>query len=204
MKANTLPLHRKLTHLEAQILRAFSNQFDEFWSNFQELQKSGLDMSISLRMERGRVYGNNLSISRHRIKGFLADYRLFHHQNPQQAWIAKVVEILESACPEPALIAVLTRNLDDWASPNVPIAGWHNTFSVSDIIETLFNTRIFHLDERPRYSDKTKQDLALAFDDNAIWWSALLVAYNRLLCVRNINWIAEPLTRGQEAVQIPA
>lgn len=204
MKTILLSLHRKPTSSEIETLRAFSTQFDEFWSNFQELLKSGLDMSISLRMEGGRVYGNEPSISRHRIKGYLADYRLFHHQDAKQSWIAKIADILASACPEPALLDVLKRNLDSWVSPTIPTVGWHNTFSVSDIIETLFNTRIFHLDEKPRYSDKTRDDLALAFDDNAAWWGALLVAYNRMLCLRNINWIAEPLLRGQEAVQVPA
>lgn len=83
------------------------------------------------------------------------------------------------------------------------MAGWHNDFTVADILETTFNTRIFHIDDRPRYSDKTKEALALAFDENAVWWGVLLIAYNRMLCIRNINWIIGPILNGQSAVQIP-
>lgn len=203
MNARVIPLHRQLQDAELADLRLFSDQFEEFWSNYQDLRDSGLDLQISLSAENGRVSANAMNLSRHRVKGFLADYRLFHDRSSERISFTKIVRLLHEACPDPELAEIIERNQKEWHSPLIPMAGWHNDFTVADILETTFNTRIFHIDDRPRYSDKTKEALALAFDENAVWWGVLLIAYNRMLCIRNINWIIGPILNGQSAVQIP-
>ena len=187
---------------DMQSMQSFSAKFHELEANFQEMVGDLGYLQASLRVVKGKIYANPTPVSRHRIKGLLVDYRLFHHPDPKKTELLKISGIISRLCAHSFVLDELNRQSDAWKTPQIPMTGWHNEFSVSDVIETAFNTKIFHSDDLPRFSDKNKDALLSSFDQNALYWGLMLIVMARLNCLGAVNWMIAPILRGQNALQM--
>lgn len=204
MQEKLVSLSSPPSEVESETIRLFSKHFDEFWANFEELRRTGLPSSFSLERKREGFVDltSSLSFSRHRAKGFLLDYRKFHLQDERISFF-RVCKLLKKHCRSPEFTAVVDRCRENWSKPNIPTLGWHNTITTHDLVESLFNEELFHSGKGQSVLH-SMNDIRDALSEDAIVFSAYFVAYQRLLILRNLNWLTEPFRTGGNAFRIPA
>jgi|GEM_PF-6340808 len=77
----------------------------------------------------------------------------------------------------------------------------HN-LTIVDVVEVLFNEKLFHAGS-PQRSDVSYNDVLQSLSIDALWKAAFLVVYERLLIIRNLNWVIAPVLEGESYLRLP-
>jgi hypothetical protein len=141
----------------------------------------------------------DLHISRFRLKGLLTDYRKFHLQSESTSFAA-ICNIVGRRCLDPRVRNCLDRCREAWKKPSTPAIGWHNGFSVDEVMDAYFNDSVFHVASSRK---KRLEEIQAKLTDRAILFAAYHSAWSRLLQIRNVVWIVRPAIQGQSAVRVP-
>lgn len=200
---NTVALSQQFTDVEIHRLRSFRSRFQELWANFDDLRKSGVNLSGDFHLERSGVVRSDidLGVSRFRIKGFLVDYRHFHGQEEPSNFLS-VLKVVQRRCRDQSMIDLLAKNRDDWINAGA-LSGWHNDFTLDEVVDALFKEEVFHTKPRGKRVRVRLDDVAEKMSSSAMWYEITYMAYSRMLAVRNLNWILEPIFSGRDELRLP-
>ncbi|MDF1669107.1 MAG: hypothetical protein P1U83_05785 [Roseovarius sp.] len=182
----------------------FSSQFFEFWSNYEELltHLGGVRVSLHFELQNDNTMtGSGFDVSRHRLKGLYLDYRKFHSQNEPICFLQFCNSLKRTFREECA-----QQELDDlkqqWISPEVPVVGWHNDFTVADVIESYFNEELFHVGTNSKTSVSIRE-IRKQWGPQVLDAVTSQIVLSRLLLIRNLNWMVEPILIGDSKLRIP-
>lgn len=195
-------LSRELLDSELTEFRRFSELFSELWKNFEDLRNCGFEFGGSFRLEAEGLNSDQLEVSRFRIKAFLVDYRHFHNPNGKNAFFYNVCNLLCDVTNDKIVESMIANQISNWDGQHNSILGWHNDFVVYDFMEVLLNERVFHSGRKGNYTDRLLIELEAKFGESAIWRLAALIVYDRMLCVRNVNWMIGPVLEGRSEVRV--
>lgn len=182
---------------DSEKLELFLVLSHELLSNFEDLGMNR-SLSISLRREGKMILAKKPAFSRHRFKGLLSDYRLFHNFDKGRSLFYQSASCLRRAGVDANEI---DKVIAQWESVRIPIAGWGNNYTPSDVLESALNTRFFHYDAKPRYSDISKLELLELFDDNALIWGLFLLVKDRLGAIMQLERLVVPTLLHMKAAQ---
>lgn len=201
MTPELIPVEQKLSDEEQLRLRLFKARFDELWSNWLSLKSAGIKLSGSFGNNGGgKVVGGGCAIEAHRLKGFFLDFRPFW-QDGEPTHIKRTTGLLGRVSGDPRLHKLLRENREAWAEAEV-MSGVHG-YSTDRLTDLLFNGRYFHSDER-KVDDVAR--LKELMSDEVLLHLLMLAMHHRMLVVRNIAWIIEPLVStngGEQRLRIP-
>lgn len=199
----SIALTEKFTEDEMHRLRSFRARFKELWANFEDLKTSGINLSGGFRLESSGMVSSDidLGVSRFRIKGFLVDYRHFHGQD-EPAHFHSVLNVITRRCRDQRLIEVVDRNRQDWNGAGA-LSGWHNDFTLDETVDAVFKEDVFHTVRSGKRIRVRLDDVAAKLSTAAMWYEITYMTYSRMLVIRNINWILEPIFLGKHEVRVP-
>jgi hypothetical protein len=195
-------LDQELSKNDYNDLVLFRYRFDELWENWQGLVREGLSLSgrFSVDGEGQLDGGENLGISRFRVKGFLVDYRHFTG-NKEPVKFERICNILNRHSSNSRVRKLILHEKGRWK--NAPsIAGWHNDFSADDVINAVINGEYFHSNPTAK-SAVSLAEVRKRMSERALLWCITEIAHSRLLCIRNINFLLGPVYERRNFVKIP-
>ncbi|MBX9870429.1 MAG: hypothetical protein K2X75_00385 [Burkholderiaceae bacterium] len=176
----------------------FRVRFRELWSNWESLKRNGLSLGGSFQnLGNGKVSGLGCGIEIHRLKGFYLDFRFFWAQNEPTEFI-KISKLLGKHCADDRLHRCLSTNNEQWKKAGF-LHDWHG-IKPDEMIDTLFNGELFHSD--PVKRKRMRHVQALMSDDLAHHFLVYSL-YARMLVVRNIDWIVQPLNQTNPHLRAP-
>lgn len=202
-KYQSIPLTERFTAPEIKRLRSFRDRFQELSSNFDDLKSSGLNLNGHHVYDINNIIQTtvDLGVSRFRIKGLLVDYRHFYGQG-EPAHFQSVLNIIMRCCQDRRLIEEIDRNRKKWRDSGT-IAGWHNDFTLDEIVDAVFKEDIFHTDRHGKQIKVRLEDVSAKLSPDAIWYEIIHMSYSRMLIISNIDWILDPVFSGKNELQIP-
>lgn len=190
----TLPLPIKGIHQ----IRLFQARFSELWSNWESLKNSGIKLGGGFQNNfDGTVTGSSCDIERHRLKGFYLDFRFFF-ADKEPTHFFKILNLIRTHTEDYRLHEIIELNKKKWHDAGI-LDSWHG-YSADNLIRLLFNGSLFHSDEKLQ---KELEQLESLMSDELAHHLLTFSIYNRMLVIRNINWIIEPLSQKNEYVRIP-
>ncbi|MAY36636.1 MAG: hypothetical protein CMN84_11095 [Spongiibacteraceae bacterium] len=198
--ADTLvPMSKNISSEGLEQLQLFRLAFQELWSNWESLKRQGLTLggSFSNRGD-GRVSGPSCGIEVHRLKGLYLDFRFFWAQK-EPTHFFKISSLLGKHCTDRRLHACLKSNKKQWVKAGF-LHEWHGV-KPEEMIDTLFNGKLFHTD--PRRQERVREVQLLMSDDLAHHCLVYSV-YMRIIAIRNLNWVIQPMEADAQFVRIPA
>ena len=140
-----IKLDEPLSEDDVARLQLFEDHFLEFWENFEDMRNTGLrsEWHINL-LENGQVETSGLGLSRHRLKGFLLDYRKFHQQKEPTHFFG-ICKIAKRRCRDSRFQDRVEANKERWKSPSLAVLGWHNDITIAEFLDAHFNQSLFHV-----------------------------------------------------------
>lgn len=188
---------------EENNLRMVKKRFREFWDNFEDLRALGFSLNAGFKQEQSGVVTTDasLGVSRFRLKGYLVDYRHFSGREPTHFY--SIVNTLRRRCREVSVTNRLDRAKVDWDGCSA-LCGWNNDFSVDEVIEAAFKEEIFHTHPKGEHIRVRMDDVAKKFSPDVLWYELASVAYNRMLIIRNIDWMLQPIYQGTQFLRVPS
>jgi hypothetical protein len=171
----------------------------ELWSNWDSLKSQGLSLGGHFSNHGGgRVSGPGCGVEVHRLKGIYLDFRFFWAEREPTNFF-KVTSLLGKCCSDTRLHQCLSSNKEQWKEAGF-LHEWHG-IKPDEMIDVLFNGELFHTD--PAKRERMRQVQTLMSDDLAHHCLVYSV-YTRMLSIRNIDWIIQPLRSGNHYVRVPA
>ncbi|WP_270727779.1 hypothetical protein [Shimia sp. Alg240-R146] len=201
-RSQLIPLSDHFRDEELKNLQVFHSRFVELWENFEDLKAMGFNLNGGhYRDKHNKIQTTaDLGVSRFRLKGFLVDYRHFDHQN-EPAYFNSIVNKIRQRCRDADVTALLDENQNHWREAGV-LRGWSNEFSANQFLQAMFGEDLFH--SNPKGQRKVRmREIEAKLSSDAIWYEIAMMAYDRLLVVRNLNWILHPVYSGRCELQIP-
>ena len=173
-------------------------KFRELRSNWESLKKQGLSLGGSFsNLGNGKVSGPGCGVEVHRLKGFYLDFRFFCAQGEPTEFF-KVSSLLGKYCKDIRLQRCLSSNNEQWKEAGL-LHEWHG-IKPDEMIDVLFNGELFHSDPTKRERMRYVQTLM----NNELAHHCLVYSvYARMLVVRNLNWIVQPLNQDSQYVRVP-
>ena len=199
----SIPLTKRFTDQEIKRLRSFRARFQELWSNFDDLKSSGLNFDGHHIYDINNIIKTSvdLGVSRFRIKGVLVDYRHFYGQG-EPSNFQSILNIIKRCCQDHRLIEVIDRNKNEWGNAGT-IAGWHNDFTLDEIVDAVFKEDVFHTDRHGKEIKVWLEDVSAKLSPEAIWYEMTHMAYSRMLIIGNIDEILDPVFSEKNEIRIP-
>lgn len=198
MKEILIPLTSEMSEDTFQQLELFRIRFKELWDNWESLKKHGISFSGNFTNEGNcKVSGPGCGIDRHRLKGFYLDFRFFWAKKEPTEY-NKISSLIGKYCADKRLYACLASNNLQWSEAGF-LHEWHG-IKPDDMIDSLFNGELFHSDKNKM--ERVKYIRSLMNDDLAHNCLTSSV-YDRMLVIRNINWIIKPLIMSNQRIRIP-
>lgn len=179
-------------------VRLFRMRYAQLWSNWESLKSSGIKLGGSFQNKgSGNVTGPGCGIDQHRLKGFYLDFRFFSaDKEPTQFF--KILNLIRNHTDDCRLHRIIDLNRREWHDAGV-LGSWHG-YSADELIRLLFNGSLFHSDEK---FQKGLEELESLMSDELAHHLLTFSIYNRMLIVRNLNWMVQPLSAEIQYVRIP-
>jgi hypothetical protein len=194
-----VPLTTQMNEGQLEELELFRLPFSELWSNWESLKSLGLKLGGSFQNKgNGQVSGSSCGVEIHRLKGFYLDFRFFvAEKEPTQFF--KVINKISGFCKDSRLHKCLAHNRTSWKEAGV-LHEWHG-FKADELIKVMFNADLFHSDKvlQPK-SSLIRESMSSELAHHLLTFSI----YNRMLVIRNLNWIIKPLTVNHQCIQLPS
>ena len=180
-------------------MELFRLKFRELWSNWESLKKQKLSLGGSFsNLGNGKVSGPGCGVEVHRLKGFYLDFRFFIAKR-EPTEFSKVCSLLGKHCVDRRLHQCLLSNREQWEEAGF-LHEWHG-IKPDEMIDVLFNGELFH--SNPAKRERMRYVRTLMSDDLAHHCLVYNV-YARMLVVRNISWVIQPLEQNHQHVRVPA
>lgn len=194
-----IPLTSAMPAEALEQIGLFRLRFRELWSNWESLKKQGLKLGGGFSNHGdGKVSGPGCGIEVHRLKGFYLDFRFFWAKKEPTQYL-KISSLLGKQCTDTRLHQCLLSNKKQWREAGF-LHEWHGV-QPDEMIDVLFNAELFH--SAPNKRERMRYVRTLMSDDLAHHCLVYSV-YTRMLVVRNINWVVQPLERERQYVRLPA
>lgn len=198
MADTLISLTTKISDEALEQVELFRLKFQELWSNWESLKKQGLSLGGSFsNLGNGKVSGPGCGIEVHRLKGFYLDFRFFWAQREPTEFF-KISSLLGKHCADTRLHRCLSSNKEQWKEAGF-LHEWHG-IKPDEMIDVLFNGELFHSDPAKRARMRYVQTL---MNDDLAHHCLVYSVYTRMLVVRNINWIVQPLEQSRQYVRVP-
>jgi hypothetical protein len=180
-------------------LELFRQKTRELWSNWESLKKQGLSLGGNFsNLNNGKLSGPGCGVEVHRLKGFYLDFRFFIAPKEPTEFF-KVSSLLGRHCSDPRLHRCLSSNRKQWNDAGF-LHEWHG-IKPDEMIDVLFNGELFHSDPAKR---KRMWHVRTLMSEDLAHHCLVYSVYTRMLVVRNINWVIQPLEQTHQHVRVPA
>ena len=180
-------------------LELFRARFSELWANWESLKLQGIKIGGTFSTNNGGgIDGPSCGVERHRLKGYYLDFRFFWAKK-EDTHFFKVTSLVTKHCSDQRLRRCIEVNKKNWNDAGM-LRTWHE-ISAEEMIQTMFNAKLFHGEQH--LQTKLAHIDSMMSDEMA---HHLLVSciYDRMLVIRNLNWMLEPITLYPSALQIPS
>lgn len=179
-------------------IELFRDRFRELWSNWESLRDAGISLGGHFSNQgEGEVRGSGCGMDVHRLKGFYLDFRPFWSSGEATNYF-KIASLIGRHCRDRRLHACLRDNREDWKNAGL-LHEWHG-IRPDEMIDTIFNGELFHSDAEKR---KRRRHIRSLLSDELAHHCLVFSIYDRMLVIRNLNWVVEPLEGDNLHVRIP-
>jgi hypothetical protein len=194
-----IPLTTELRADSLEKMDLFRARFSEIWSNWESLKKHGIKVGGGFSNRGGgKVSGPGCGVEVHRLKGFYLDFRFFWAEKEPTQYL-KISALLGKHCTDTRVRRCLAENKAQWREAGL-LHEWHDVHA-EEMINVLFNGQLFHSATDMRERMKHIRELM----SNDLTHHCLTYSvYMRMLVIRNLNWIIEPLNAISQYVRLPA
>lgn len=193
-----ISLSKPLTKEHLDQIQCFRERFAELWDNWESLKKLGIKLGGSFQNKgNGKITGPSCGIDHHRLKGYYLDFRFFYAKKEPTHYF-KISNLISRYCEDSRLRNCLEIDKNSWNSAGV-LTDWHG-FTAESLIHSLFNGKIFH---NAQDMNPTLNNLRLAMNDDLANHDLTFCIYNRMLVIRNLNWVMMPLSLDNQFIRIP-
>ncbi|WP_420324600.1 hypothetical protein [Mameliella sp.] len=178
-------------------------RFHELWKNYEDMRSMGFNPSGSYSAEGSRITrsGTNVGVNNYRLKSFLTDYRHFSGQEP--ANFKRMCNFLQEICSNKDIETILAHERKSWDDAGI-LAGWHNDFTAEDVISAMDKEEVFHTIRTGKGNHVTLTEVKARIDENALWAEISTIVFNRMLAIRNVNYVIQPLLNAEASLQVPS
>lgn len=192
-----LNLEKPINTDEYQRIELFRYRFRVLWQNWESLKKMGIKLGGSFTNHSlQRFTGNSCNIESFRLKGYYVDFRFFFAEK-EHTYYYKIIKIIGKYCHDKRLQKCLKTANQNWENAGI-LRGWHG-YKADDLLNYWFNGEIFHI--KPEKRDKVKKILERM--DSGLAHHLLTIAiYDRMLVLRNINWMLQPLSMTSQVIRL--
>lgn len=199
MAETLIPLATEMSNEALEQVDLFRLRFRELWKNWESLKKQGLSLGGSFsNLGSGKVSGPGCGVEVHRLKGFYLDFRFFWAQKEPTEFF-KISSLVGKHCADARLRQCLSSNNEQWKEAGF-LHEWHG-IKAEEMVDVLFNGELFHSDPAKRARMRYVQTL---MNDELAHHCLVYSVYTRMLVVRNINWVIQPLGQSGRHVRVPA
>lgn len=199
MTETLLLLQDELSESEYQIIELFRERFKILWANWESLKSLGINFggSFANKNDNKKITGDSCNIDIFRLKGYFVDFRFFYGQKEPTHYF-RVASMIGKKCNDLRLHQLLKTNKANWNDASL-LQGWHK-YTTDQIFDSYFNGEVFHSAKEKR--DSVEEMLSVMENDMVIHEIAYST-YNRMLVIRNLNWIMQPLSRDNQEIRLP-
>lgn len=191
-------LIRPISNIELERVDLFRLRFRELWSNWESLKSLGVKLGGSFQNNGlGVINGAGCGIEHHRLKGYYLDFRFFFADKEPTHYF-KITNLVCGLCDDKRLRKCLAEDREAWHRAGI-LREWHG-YSADEITRTLFNGSFFH--SADNFQEELKK-LRLAMNDELVHHLLTFSIYDRMLVIRNLNWIIAPLTLESQLIRLP-
>lgn len=180
-------------------IELFRTRFKELWANWESLQQQGLKIGGTFETSNvGSIHGPSCGVERHRLKGYYLDFRFFWAQKEDTNFL-KICSLVTKHSADARLRKCVDVNKKYWGNAGM-LREWHK-ITAEEMIQVMFNAKLFH------GAKDLKEKLAkidLIMTDEMAHHVLVSCVYDRMLAIRNLNWMLEPITSHSSVVQIPS
>lgn len=199
MTDRVVPLNQPLPGEELARIELFRERFRELWSNWGSLKSAGIKLGGSFsNLGGGKVSGPGCGIEVHRLKGFYLDFRPFYAEKEPTHYFG-VASLIGRHCADDGLRECLRSNKKDWNDAGF-LHEWHGV-TPDEMTDVLFNGELFHSDLQKRERWLYVQCL---MSDDLAHHCLVCSIFSRMLVVRNLNWILQPLMSERQMIRVPS
>ena len=194
-----LPLQNEISENEYQTIELFRERFKILWENWESLKSLGINFGGSFSNKEGdkKITGDSCNIDIFRLKGYFVDFRFFYGQKEPTNYF-KVASMLGKKCNDPRFHKLLKTNKESWNEESL-LHGWHK-YSINEIFDCYFNGEVFHSTQEKRESVK---ELLSIMESDMVIHEMAYSTYNRMLVIRNLNWVLSPLNHNTQQIRLP-
>ncbi len=198
MEGTLIPVSKPLPPSALEELDAFRFRFRQLWDNWASLKAQGIRLGGSFsNLGDGRVTGPGCGIEIHRLKGLYLDFRVFWSQDDKTQYL-NVASLLGKHCSDGRFRRYLVKAKEDWNHAGL-LSEWHGV-TPDEMFKVIFNGVLFHTE--PKQRERLRYIQSLMTDDLAHHCLVYSV-YMRLIVIRNLNWVIEPLMLEQQYLRLP-
>lgn len=198
MTGQTISLNTELPDEGFEQVELFRERFRELWRNWESLKAAGIQLGGGFsNLGEGKVAGPGCAVEIHRLKGFYLDFRFFWAEKEPTQYL-KVASLIGKHCSDNRLHLCLKSNKKDWNEAGF-LHEWHG-IQPDEMIDVLFNGELFHSNSKKRERRRYVQSL---MSDELAHHCLVYSVYSRMLVVRNLNWILDPLKRQNQFIRLP-
>jgi hypothetical protein len=182
-----------------QQIGLFQLKFQELWSNWESLKSQGIMLGGNFSNHGdGKVSGPGCGIEIHRLKGLYMDFRFFWAKGDPTSY-SKITSLLGKHCSDSRLRQCLRRSKEQWKEAGI-LYEWQGIKS-DEMIDIMFNAELFHVEPDKR---ERMQYVQTIMNDDLAHHCLVYSVYMRILVIRNINWIIQPLQQDFQCIRLPA
>lgn len=165
------------------------------------MRQEGFDPSGSFSADGLSIQRTDrrFGVSVFRLKSFLVDYR--HFSGQERANFLRMLKLLQKLCNDERVGEFVAQERANWKDAG-QLSGWHNNFVADDVIDAIDKEEVFHTKRTGKGMHVPLADVKARLDDPALWAEVSLIAYTRMLSIRNVNYFLQPLLRGRCFLQL--
>jgi hypothetical protein len=189
-------------------IELFRRRFRVLWSNFKDLKLGQFSAGFT-KQHDGRFTGGFELPNEYRLKGLYVDFRHFH-LNDEPTNIDCFSNYLASLTESRPFRRFLREEKKASRSSFLE-NGWFQhrgkRLSSTQFLDVWFNAEIFHSNRGPRSSPlktKTLLDWMEVFTDQTAKSLLFMAVYDRILTIRNINWVAMEFSASNMNLRMPS
>ena len=179
-------------------IELFRYRFRILWENWESLKRAGIKLGGSFQnYARQRFTGDSCNIESFRLKGYYVDFRFFYSKKEPTHYY-KITNIISKHCHDKRLQKCLRTANQSWEDAGI-LRGWHG-YKDDELLNYWFNGEIFHSDQKKINSIRK---ILERMDSDLAHHLLTFAIYDRMLVLRNINWMLKPLSMTSQVIRLP-
>lgn len=193
-----LNFDKSISKDDYQRIELFRYRFRILWENWESLKRSGIQLGGSFQNHGLQKFtGDSCKIESFRLKGYYVDFRFFYSQKEPTHYYSITV-IIGKHCHDKRLQKCLRTANQNWKDAGI-LEGWHG-YQADDLLNYWFNGEIFHSEQEKRNSVQKRLE---RMDSDLAHHLLTVAIYDRMLVLRNINWMLKPLSMTSQVIRLP-